>query len=229
MPQHLDAALSAEIRGAICHLEAYPGDPTGQAKNYTGADVAYAVNTNLLNGNLYWHAAGVWLPTPRTQVMLVRRSSGDGQEGSLSGVSGYIDRPYDPALTDEAYDPVAYAVRKELSGECNIREERVRAIGLSMGSVFSLSGVDLAMGQRFAEPRFGGQGTLHVVPVLGMCYGTKPPTRPNPEEVSEIVWVPLEQVARLPDLSPGYLENTLPNALGSLGLRPEAIRRLLQV
>jgi hypothetical protein len=228
---HLDSALSAEIRRTIDHLKPYPGDPTGLAKNYTSADIAYAVNVTLLSGGLYWHPAGMWLPTAHTEAMLVRRAdgdrAGDGIPRSLSGVSGYIDRPHDDVLTDEAYDLVAYAARRELSGECNIPEDRVRTIGLSIGSVLGFSGVDLALGQRFEEPRFGGHGILNVVPIIGMCYDSKPPTHPNPEELSEIIWAPLGEIAQLPDLSPGYLESTLPNALGSTGLRPEAIHMLL--
>lgn len=227
---HLDPALSAEIRTTVGHLPPWPGDPTGRAINYSGAPVAYAVNVTLIHGDMEWHPAGVYLPTPKTKALLVQRASGEGKIDSWSGVSGFIDVLHDPILKDEGFDPIRYAVNNELQTECGMDPEKIQTIDLHVGALRrNTSLVNLALGQRFEEPRFGGIGTLHVLPVLGICHGRRPPRiRPNPQELSAYEWVPLGNIAEQPNLSPGYLDSTLPNALRSLHLREQAIRSLLR-
>jgi hypothetical protein len=229
MPQHLDPALSAEIRATVGHLPKWDGDPTGNAINYNGAPVAYAVNVTLLHGRMERHSAGVRLPTPRTRALLVERASGDGEEGTESGFSGYIDVMSDPEkkLTDAAFDPVAHAAGAEGEQEVGLSRRKMRTIDFSLGEVVK-SGINLGLGQRFAETRHNGEGEIHVAPVLGVCTTwLRPRLRIKRDEISRATWVPLNKVAQR-NLSPGYLENTLPNALGSLGLRREAIDDLLR-
>lgn len=229
MPKHLDRALSDEIRATVGHLPPWKGDPTGRAIDYTNAPIAYVASTTLIHGDMQWHPAGLYLPTRKTKALLVQRASGDGVKGSWSSVSGYIDVLHDPELTDEAFDPVLYAGRAEPHEECGISWKTMSAIELHLGSILSY-GVNLTLGQRFEEPRFGGHGLSHIVTMLGVCHGSKPPAiHPNPKELGAYAWVPLEEIANRPNLSPGYLENTLPSALGSLGLRPEAIQELLRL
>ena len=228
MLQHLDPNLSKEIRATVGHLPPWEDDPTGRAINYKGSPVAYVASVTLIHGHMRWHPAGLWLPTPKTKVLSVQRASGDGVKGSWSSISGYIDNLHDPDLTDEAFDPVAYTGRTEPHQECGIPLEVMSTIDLHLGSVLRY-GVNLSLGKRFEEERFGGHGKCHVVTLLGMCYGPEPPAiQLNPEELSARAWVPLEEISDRPNPSPGYLENTLPSALGSLGLRPEAIQRLLR-
>lgn len=220
--------LSAEIRATVGHLPSWKGDPTGKAIDYTGALVAFAVNVTLLDGEFTYDSAGLYLPTPRTRALLVQRASGDGEEGSWSGVSGYIDALHHPQLTDEAFDPVAAAARSELHEEAGIPLEGTSTIDLHLGAVLRSEVVNLALGLSFEETRFNGHGKIRVAPILGMCYGPDlPPILLNPAELSDHAWVPLGEIANRPGLSRGYLENTLPNALGSIGLRPEAVQELL--
>lgn len=228
MPQHLDRALSNEIRATVGHLPPYEGDPTGRAIDYTGSPVAYAVNVTLIHGDMTWHPSGLYLPSPQTKALLVRRASGDGIKDSESGPSGYIDILHDDVLEDDAFDPVAYAGRVEPHQECGIPMKVMNTIDLHLGAVLSY-GVNFALGRRFQEPRFGGHGINHIVPILGVCHGPKPPTiQLKQDELSAYDWVPLQEIPDRPNLSPGYLENTLPSALGSLGLRPQAIQKLLR-
>ncbi len=227
MAKHLDPKLSAEIRHNVGHLPPYKGDPKGLAVDYTNAAVAYAVNVVLIHGGMRWHNTGRYLPTADTKVLLVERASGDGKIGSKSGVSGYIDVLYDPDLLDEAFDPIAYAARTELEEEVGISPSEVSTIDLYLGARVSPE-VNLALGGRFEEVRFGGTGTLHVLPLLGICHGPElPPIQLNPAELRSFDWVPLCEVVNHPDLSPGYLEQTLPHALGTTGLSALGVRRCL--
>lgn len=229
MPQHLDSKLSAEIRATVGHLPLWPGDPAGRAIDYSSAPIAYAVNVTLLHGAMRWHPAGLYLPTRQTRALIVERASGDGPINSWSGVSGFIDVLHDPDLKDEAFDPVRYAINNELETECGIDPTTIQDIDFHIGSVlYNLSIVSLKLGKRFQEPRFSGDGVVRVVPALGVCHGENPPLiTPDPTELSAFDLVPLGDIARLPNLSPGYLENTLPKALGCFGLKDEAIFALL--
>jgi len=56
----------------------------------------------------------------------------------------------------------------------------------------------------------------------------KPPEiRLKADELSDCAWVPLEEIASRRGLSSGYLETTLPYALGSIGLSDQGIKSLL--
>ena len=226
---HLNAELSREIRETVGQLPLYAGDPKGVAIDYTHSQVAYAVNVTLLVGHFRRHPSGVQLPTRETRAMLVRRASGDGKVGSWSGVSGYVDTLSDPErlLTNDAFDPVAYTARAELHEECGIAWEVVHAIDMYVGAILR-DGINLALGRRFEEARFAQHGVVNVLPLLGVCH-EEPAVELDPRELSESKWVSLGEIAQTPDLSPGYVQSTLPRALGALGLRDSAIADLLQV
>ena len=233
MISRLNPALGAEISQNTAHLPAWPEDPT--QCDYTNAQTAYAVNVTLLHGDFEWHpATGTHLPTRQTKALLVQRASGDGQIGSESGVSGYVATRRDPQgkVKPEYIDPIAYTARAELHEECGIPWEAISTIGLHLGSVITAH-INLALGQRFTEPRFGQGGVLrkncvvHVLPMLGLCLGdNRPQIAPDPKEVSGYAWVPLGEVSRR-NLSSGYLKFTLPNALGALGLTNETVDKLI--
>lgn len=233
MINHLNPELTAEILHNIAHLPSWEKDPT--QCDYTNAQKAYAVNVTLLHGDFEWHpATGTFLPTRQTKALLVRRASGDGQIGTESGVSGYVATRRDPQgkVKPEYIDPIAYTARAELHEECRIPWRTISTIGLHLGSVIKTP-INLALGQRFTEPRFGRNGVLldgckvHVLPMIGLCLQDEPPQiDPDPEEVSEYAWVPLGDVSQR-RLSPGYLELTLPHALGALGLTEQTLESLI--
>jgi hypothetical protein len=229
MLQHLDGALSAEIRKTVGHLPPYPLDPN--SVDYTNAPIAYAVNVTILHGNMQRHPMGYRLPTPDTTALLVERAGGDGVKGSESGVAGYIGVLHDPEhkLTDEVFDPVGYAALEEPHSECGIRWKKMRTIGFHLGAVVRGSAIDMGLGQRFAEPRYRGNDNdeVRIAPILGISNSwRRPKIRIKEDEVSKATWVPLRDIAKRPNLSPGYLDTTLPSALGSL-LCPEAVNDLL--
>jgi hypothetical protein len=115
----------------------------------------------------------------------------------------------------------------ELYEECGIPWEDMRAIDMRMGSLIR-GGVDLAMGGTFKEQRYNALGGIVIVPFGGICRNEEPPAiTPNLDEISGYDWIPLGEIANHPNLAPGYLERTLPSALGALGLRPEAVERLI--
>jgi hypothetical protein len=226
---HLDYALSTEIRETVGHLPKWPGDPTGNAIDYTGAEVAYAVNVILLWGNMAMYQ-GRPIPTRQTLALLATRSSGEGKIGSVSGISGFVDTLHDPKklLTDEAFDPVAYTAVTELGQELRIAPNVLSAIDIRLGPLIRNAGINLALGRRFEETRHGGIGTLRLSPMLGLCHDDQPPeVGPDPKEISRVDWVPLGEAIRFPNLSDGFPDKTLPGALAASGLRDEAVIRMI--
>jgi hypothetical protein len=234
MLQHLDPALSAEIRATVGHLPKWKGDPTGNAIDYTGSKIGYVVNVSLMHGNMQWHPSGLNLPTPDTRVLLVERASGDGEVGTESGISGYIDNLDDPykQLTREAFDPVGYAARAEPHEEVGIAWETMSTtIDFSMGAVVRTEKplINLGLGERFEEPRHKAPGKNVIATVLGVCNGPElPELRLKEDEISNATWVPYGELASR-RLSRGFLENTVPSVLGgALGLRRAAINDLIR-
>lgn len=195
---HLASELSAEIRQATVNLPPYRGGP---GVDYTNAVVAYTAAVTLL------HLPGGQEVSSESEILLVRKGQGDWHTGVWGSVTGYIDTVRDPQrqLADDEFDPVAFTARSELAEECGLTSDDIAAI-------------DFRLGQRFAEGRFNGKGTIHIVPILGLCSNErKPSVQPDGHEVTDYSWVPLNQVASRPALSPGYITRTLPNALGAFG------------
>lgn len=201
--------LAAEIRAATEGAEPYMGGPR---IHYGKLRDAYAANVILMCGLERNESTGLLVPSPDTEVLLVQRGSGDGVHHSWSGVSGYIDRP-------DLEDPLHHTVTTELKEEAGISPEDSDNFGFYVGQLYHI-------GQRFGEPR-RGDGTVHVIPVA-MTVGHKPDVRPDGIEVVDHRWAQLGHIAALGgeiSFSPGYLDNTLPNALAAFGMtRPEANR-----
>jgi hypothetical protein len=178
----LDRELTAEIRRATEHLPLYQGGP---GVDYTNAKTAYAANITLQHGR---------------DILLVQRGSGDDVIGKWSGVSGYIDTPYDPdqLLPPASFDPLRHTAYSELHEECGLMSEDIGRIALRMGRRFAVS---------------NGERTTHVIPLLGVVQGGKPEIVIDGAELTGYQWHDLAMVPSLPDLSPGYLELTLPGVM----------------
>jgi 8-oxo-dGTP pyrophosphatase MutT (NUDIX family) len=209
--------ISSEIRASVADLPLYQGGP---GVDYTHADTAYAVNVTLLHDpNMQRSEQGLWVPRPETEALVVQRASGDGVIGSWSSVSGYVDTVHDPegVIPDEEFDPIMFTAGVELSEECNLP--------------FSvIDSIEFCLGERFSEPR-GNRGVIHVLPLLGIYPGEqKPGITINEDELMGYSWMPLNRISSLrPNLSPGYMENTLPHALGTTGLQAAEVSALLGV
>jgi len=203
MTVHLNASLSAEIRAATTQLPLYNGGP---GVDYTHAETAYAAYVTLI----HLMDDGT-VATP--DILLVKGRGGERNPSVWGAVSGYIDTMNDPqgVLSDALFDPVAFTARNELAEECSLAESATDVI-------------DLRLGRPFAEPRRGGRGVVHILPLLGICRGRyKPPVKTDGTELIGHAWAPITQVLRWPDLSPGYMSHTLPRALGTIGLQlPDA-------
>jgi len=194
--------LAAEMRMATKDAELYNGGP---GVHYGTTKDAYAVNVTLM----YGLEGPDGVPTGETEILVVQRGSGDGTHGSLSGISGYLDRP-------DLSDPLAHAIVTELREEIAV---------LTDGS---LTGFTAHVGRRFAEPR-RADGTLHVIPVA-LVANSKPDVQPDGHEVSAARWIKIGGIAALGmevSFSPGYLDNTLPGVLAAFGIeKPEAYRMM---
>lgn len=200
----IDRQLTLEMRAATAGLPLYMGGP---GVDYRGAAQAYAANVTLLHDpNRTQTAVGSgYVPSPEAEVLIVQRQSGEGVLGSWSGVSGYVDTMYDPtgAVAAEEFDPLLHTVRTELSEECGLLQDYTATI-------------DVHLGKRFVVERPGC--TLHVLPLLGILPpGNKPAIAILRTELSDYCWCRLADVAIQPALSPGYIQQTLPHALGAIG------------
>ena len=208
MNAHLDAGISAEIREAVAGLPLYKNGP---GVDYTGAKVAYTTNTILVHGrSMQRDNAGLYVPNRHTEALLVQRP-----QGLWSGVSGYVDTVHDPTgvIPDDEFDPIAFTARTELAEECNLSPAEIDL-------------VELHLGERFSRPHYVGR--IRVLPLLGIYIGEqKPHVVPNRHELIDHRWVGLGNIARLPNLLPGYLSHTLPRALCTLGLRAAEIQELI--
>lgn len=180
-------------------LPPYEEDPD---VDYSEAQTAHAVSTVLVH-------CPKGIITPDTEIMIVQRGSGDGIIGSWSGVSGYT-------IPDNSSDPALYTARKELTEECNLSGEE-------------LDGIELHKGKKFQEPRLKG-GTINIRPLVGLCRGDdKPRVQVDGDEVVNTKWVKLGEIRSHPNLSPGFLTDTLPKALEGLGYSARTVKRMLGI
>lgn len=211
MTVHLNADISAEIRNAVAGYKPYKGGP---GVNYKGSTAAYVVNITVLDGSTmtFNPSTGLYAPTPFTEALIVQRGLGDGPAGVWSGVSGFIDVVRDPKIADDIFDPIAYTIQTELTEECGLSPQDIAAIAVRLG-------------RRYEAP--WPTGVLHVITAVGTFAGaTKPPIQVDGVETTNYAWMPLHQIAAHNNLSPGYRESTLPNALLGLGLQEPDVQRL---
>jgi len=207
--------FSAELSEHTKGLPLYQGGP---AVDYTEAKHAYALNATLLydpqqdpervisNG-----------PSEAAQILLVERASGHGVVGSFSGVSGYIDNLYNPDVenADVLFDPIAHTLREEFVTECGFTDQ-------------SFDLVDFHAGKPTTEERTITPGAkISVVPILGLCT-QMPEISVNKAELASYRWIGLQAVKHAENLARGYMNVTLPSALGAIGLKGDALNRLLR-
>lgn len=194
--------LSAEMLERTKGLPLYLGGP---AVDYTHAAHAYALNATLLHDPQ--RTPNEVLsdgPSSAAQIMLVERASGHGVIGSFSGVSGYIDTfKHDESVA--SFDPIAHTLREEFTTECGFTDQ-------------TLSAVDFYAGKITVEARTITPGAkISIVPILGLC-AEPPEITVNKTELASYRWVDLIAIGQTENLSPGYLNVTLPSALGAVGL-----------
>lgn len=185
-------------------LPLYNGGP---AVDYSNAKHAFALNATLLHDRKRSPeevlARG---PSEDADILLVERGSGHGKIGSFSGVSGYID-------TFTHADPIEHTLRDEFTTECGFDDE------------FDL--VDFHAGIPTVEKRtLIKDADITVVPILGLCV-ERPEVRVDGREVTSHRWVGLGAIRAFERLARNYDTITLPSALGAIGLKRDAIARLL--
>lgn len=182
----------------------------GPGVSYTGAMHAYALNATLLYDPQCEPKDVLAIgPSEAAQIMLVERASGHGEIGSFSGVSGYMFATHEQPTTEDVdgiFDPVAHTLREELETECGFTDE---SFGL----------VDFYAGKPTVEARTITKGAkITVVPILGLCVQV-PTVLVNKAELASYKWVELRNIRHTEKLARGYLEVTLPSALGAIGVR----------
>jgi len=211
--------LRDEMRYATRSLPPYNGGP---GVDYSKAPMAYAVTISLINDpHIGFGPDGYSPPCSDAEVALVQHESKNpGESRTWGGVTGYIDKLYDPTLSqrspEDPFDPLAHAVREELEEECSLYDKALEPIWFAAGNVFE-------------EPRTHVAGAkIRIVPFAGMC-STKPLIAIDWVELLDLEWVRLDEVQKHPDLSPGYLEYSLPGALGALGMNSQQIADALKL
>jgi hypothetical protein len=211
---HFVQNLLAEMREKTKDLPPFRDSP---AVDYTNARHAYALNTTLLH-DPYRYPGEVlsYGPSEAAQILLVERASGHGVVGSFSGVSGYIDTLQDPHPSESRvpFDPIVHTLREELMTECGFTEE-------------TFSFIDFYAGYPTVEERtITPDAKISVVSILGLC-ACLPHVAINEVELASYRWVDLRSIRHAEHLARGYFSTTLPAALGAIGLRGEALARLL--
>lgn len=204
--------FSAEALEKTRNLPLY-GD--GPGVDYTKALHAYALNATLVC-DLKRTPEEVMEdgPSDAAEVLLVERASGHGVIGSFSGVSGYIDTLKDPSDAEARFDPIAYTLRQEFTEECGFTDKEFGSVGFYAGTP-TVEARTITPGAK-----------ITVVPILGVCR-ERPEITINPRELASYRWVGLTAIKAAERLARGYREITLPSALGAIGLKTEAIARLL--
>lgn len=200
----MNPEISREIRA---HAEGLPLYGRGPGVDYTHSPIAYAVSITLLDAGTmeYQEDTGLYVPNQDTEALLVQRGSGDGRVGAWSGVSGYVDTMSDPTgeLSDDEFDPVEFTARTELAEECNLAPQVIARIALRLGERF---------------PHHRPPKIIHILPLAGVCIGgQKPPVKVDGVELLDAAWVPIGRIAEHKGVSSGYVRDTLPSALRSLG------------
>lgn len=189
----------------------------GPAVDYTHAPHAYALNATLLHDpartpeDIRLHGPG-----ESAEILLVERASGHGVIGSFGGVSGYVDTLKSPVGDDDdLFDPIAHTLREEFEEECGFTDP-------------SFELVDFHVGAATTEMRTRTPGAkISVVPILGLCV-EKPEVTVNVTELASYRWVGFKALQHVEKMSRGYMDITLPAALGAIGLTGEALNRLLK-
>ncbi len=211
--------LRNEMRHATRNLPPYEGGP---GVDYSKAPMAYALTVSLLHdSHIGFGPDGYSPPCSDAEIALVQHESkAPGQGRTWGGVTGYIDKLYDPTLSerspDDPFDPIAYAVKEELEEECSLYGNALQDIWFAAGEVFE-------------ETRTHITGAkIRIVPFVGMC-SSKPLIAVDGVELLDLKWVRLDKVRKHPDLSPGYLEYSLPGALGALGMDSRQIADALRL
>ena len=205
--------FSAEATENTCELPLYRGGP---AVDYTNAPHAYALNATLLYdpGRTPEDVCQDG-PSETAEILLVERASGHGVVGSFSGVTGYIDtfRHADTENAGMQFDPVAHTLKEEFETECGFTDH------------FDL--IDFYAGMPTVEARTITPGAkITVVPILGLCH-ERPAIDINTDELASYKWIGLTAIKATEQLARGYREISLPSALGAIGIRGEALARLL--
>lgn len=208
--------FSAEAIEKTRGLPLYLGGP---AVDYTNALHAYALSATLLyDTERSPEDVLVHGPSKAAQVLLVERASGHGVVGSLSGVTGYIDNflGVDDSPKRSSFDPIAFTLREELTTECGLTDP-------------ALEMIDFRAGVPTVEARTANPNALiTVIPILGLC-AARPDIIIDRRELASYRWTDLEEIRTTDKLSAGYRPTTLPSALGAIGMRPEAISKLLDI
>lgn len=201
--------FSAEVLENTRELPFYRGGP---AVDYTNALHAYALNATLLfdpeRGPQEILRQG---PSDAAELLLVERASGDGDIGTFSDVTGYIDTFRGQG---EYFDPVAHTLREEFETECGFTKRHFKMIDFHAGIP--------TVEQRTRNPR----AKITVMPVLGLCH-ERPAIEINTDELASYKWVGLTAIKAVERLEAGYRRVSLPSALGIIGLTGESLARLL--
>lgn len=188
------------------------------AVDYTEAKHAFALNATLLHDRRRAPeevlARG---PSKDADILLVKRARGHGVIGSFSGVSGYIGTLENPGGNNKRahFDPIEYTLREEFETECGFTRRE-----------FDL--VRFYAGRPTVEDRTITPGAkITVVPILGLCV-ERPEVRVDNDELASYRWVGLGALKAMEWLARHYDTVTLPSALGAIGLKADAIARLLE-
>jgi hypothetical protein len=156
-----------------------------------------------------------------SQNTLVRLSQRTGMK--LGAPQANVDRFFAPGrhTHDGARDPIAYAARRALVGATSLTNVEADQ-------------VDFLHGARFVLPRNrpeAANSTLHILTILGIS-GPQAPL-PTGNEKSPLrrgwkhSWTPLGQLGEMRQhLDWYYARNTLPGALGALGVSCSRYREL---
>ncbi len=189
--------VSREIRQSVAR-QGLKDYLGGPGKDYRNAKTQYAVSVLLLDNPVRVN--------PDTKALLVTRNN-----GKKTNVSGFADIMSDPAgkVATRDFDIVVHAALAELWEECGLPSRR-----------FSIR-----PGGRFIE--MVGGATRHILTVGAYYTGERPQPKPDGKELLACDWVPLRKVRETSDLSPGYLNNTLPCSLMAYGLSLSQARRLI--
>lgn len=200
----LNTAMAHEVFDVAATLPRYRG---GNDPDYTHAPVAYSVSVTVVwvpDFDRTWPLAGQI--TMGAQALLVQRASGYGTIGSWGGVTGFVTVSRDRhGSVVRRGDPFRQTAINELVEECGF-------------GVFDVGMTHFVAGERMAITPSHNDGTLHVLPILGVNFARRrPPITINPREVSAYQWASLRDIPGVVGINAGYVANTLPRILKAIG------------